>query len=38
MLCLSDRWVSADEDDQVCGCCDATCGIGSGSDQLLKGM
>ncbi|XP_073706277.1 zona pellucida sperm-binding protein 3-like [Garra rufa] len=22
----SNRWVSADEDDQVCGCCDATCG------------
>lgn len=35
---LSDRWVSADEDDQVCGCCDATCGIRSGSDQLHKGM
>uniref|UniRef100_A0A8C1UJ10 Zona pellucida sperm-binding protein 3 n=1 Tax=Cyprinus carpio TaxID=7962 RepID=A0A8C1UJ10_CYPCA len=30
----ANRWVSADGDDQVCGCCDATCGIRSGSDQL----
>lgn len=38
-LCgLPDRWVAADEDDQVCGCCDSTCGTRSGSDQLLKGM
>ncbi|XP_048060788.1 zona pellucida sperm-binding protein 3-like isoform X1 [Megalobrama amblycephala] len=29
-------WVAADEDDQVCGCCDATCGTRSGSDPLLK--
>ncbi|KTF73772.1 hypothetical protein cypCar_00016573 [Cyprinus carpio] len=33
----ANRWVSADGDDQVCGCCDATCGIRSGSDQL-KGI
>ncbi|XP_067285037.1 zona pellucida glycoprotein 3e [Pseudorasbora parva] len=30
------RWVSADQDDRVCGCCDTTCGIGRGSDPLLK--
>ncbi|ROI15127.1 Zona pellucida sperm-binding protein 3 [Anabarilius grahami] len=28
-------WVSADDSDQVCGCCDSTCSIRSGSDQLL---
>ncbi|KAG1968991.1 zona pellucida glycoprotein 3e [Pimephales promelas] len=28
-------WVSADDSDQVCGCCDTTCSIRSGSDQLL---
>uniref|UniRef100_A0A671RLD4 Zona pellucida sperm-binding protein 3 n=1 Tax=Sinocyclocheilus anshuiensis TaxID=1608454 RepID=A0A671RLD4_9TELE len=33
----ANRWVSADEDDQVCGCCDTTCGIRSGSDPLLEG-
>ncbi|XP_056128249.1 zona pellucida glycoprotein 3e [Rhinichthys klamathensis goyatoka] len=32
----ANRWMSADEDDQVCGCCDATCGIRSGRDQLSK--
>ncbi|CAM4625139.1 unnamed protein product [Leuciscus chuanchicus] len=30
-------WVSADDSDQVCGCCDTTCSIRSGSDQLLTG-
>ncbi|XP_016112492.1 zona pellucida sperm-binding protein 3-like isoform X1 [Sinocyclocheilus grahami] len=34
----ANRWVSADEDDQVCGCCDTTCGIRSGSDLLLKDL
>ncbi|KAK2916326.1 hypothetical protein Q8A67_000700 [Cirrhinus molitorella] len=34
----ANRWLSADEDDQVCGCCDATCGVRSGSDQLLKDL
>ncbi|XP_016385671.1 zona pellucida sperm-binding protein 3-like [Sinocyclocheilus rhinocerous] len=34
----ANRWVSADEDDQVCGCCDATCGIRSGSDPLLEDL
>ncbi|XP_067230750.1 zona pellucida sperm-binding protein 3-like [Chanodichthys erythropterus] len=29
-------WVAADEDNQVCGCCDATCSTMSGSDPLLK--
>ncbi|XP_048061100.1 zona pellucida sperm-binding protein 3-like [Megalobrama amblycephala] len=31
-------WVSADDSDQVCGCCDSTCGIRSASDQLLTGL
>ncbi|XP_056107576.1 zona pellucida sperm-binding protein 3-like [Rhinichthys klamathensis goyatoka] len=31
-------WVSADGSDPVCGCCDATCSIRSGSDQLLTDL
>ncbi|KAF4116103.1 zona pellucida sperm-binding protein 3-like [Onychostoma macrolepis] len=31
-------WVSADDSDQVCGCCDNTCSIRRGSDQLLKDL
>ncbi|XDV13146.1 hypothetical protein PO909_001626 [Leuciscus waleckii] len=31
-------WVSADGSDQVCGCCDTTCSIRSGSDQLLTDL
>lgn len=30
--------MSADESNQVCGCCDTNCGMRTGSDQLLKGM
>nr|XP_055049951.1 zona pellucida sperm-binding protein 3-like [Misgurnus anguillicaudatus] len=32
----ANRWVSADESDQVCGCCDSNCGTRTGSDQALK--
>ncbi|XP_051571412.1 zona pellucida sperm-binding protein 3-like [Myxocyprinus asiaticus] len=28
-------WVSSDESDQVCSCCDANCGIRTGSDQVV---
>ncbi|KAA0710606.1 Zona pellucida sperm-binding protein 3 [Triplophysa tibetana] len=28
-------WVSVDESDQVCGCCDSTCSSSSASDQVL---
>ncbi|KAL1278160.1 hypothetical protein QQF64_024833 [Cirrhinus molitorella] len=31
-------WVSADGSDQVCACCDTTCSLRSGSDQLLKDL
>ncbi|XP_039542353.1 zona pellucida sperm-binding protein 3-like [Pimephales promelas] len=31
-------WVSADDSDQVCGCCDTTCSIRSESDQLLTDL
>ncbi|XP_051742307.1 zona pellucida sperm-binding protein 3-like isoform X1 [Ctenopharyngodon idella] len=31
-------WVSADDSDQVCGCCDSTCSIRSGSDQQLTDL
>ncbi|XP_050955677.1 zona pellucida sperm-binding protein 3-like [Labeo rohita] len=31
-------WVSADESDQVCSCCDTTCSIRSGSDPFLKDL
>ncbi|XP_077088738.1 zona pellucida sperm-binding protein 3-like [Siphateles boraxobius] len=31
-------WVSADDSDQVCGCCDTTCSVRSGSDQLLTDL
>ncbi|XP_073688669.1 zona pellucida sperm-binding protein 3-like [Garra rufa] len=31
-------WVSADESNQVCSCCDTTCSSRSGSDQLLKDL
>uniref|UniRef100_A0A672TCQ3 Zona pellucida sperm-binding protein 3 n=1 Tax=Sinocyclocheilus grahami TaxID=75366 RepID=A0A672TCQ3_SINGR len=31
-------WVSVDDSDQVCGCCDTTCSIRGGSDLLLKGL
>ncbi|XP_039543061.1 zona pellucida sperm-binding protein 3-like isoform X3 [Pimephales promelas] len=34
----SNGWVSADDSDQVCGCCDTTCSIRSGSDQLLTDL
>uniref|UniRef100_A0A673IAW7 Zona pellucida sperm-binding protein 3 n=1 Tax=Sinocyclocheilus rhinocerous TaxID=307959 RepID=A0A673IAW7_9TELE len=36
--CLFGRWVSADDSDQVCGCCDTTCSIRSGRDQLLTDL
>ncbi|XP_039542593.1 zona pellucida glycoprotein 3e isoform X1 [Pimephales promelas] len=32
----ANRWISADENDQVCDCCDKTCGIRSGRDQQIK--
>ncbi|XP_067296436.1 zona pellucida sperm-binding protein 3-like [Pseudorasbora parva] len=31
-------WVSADDSDQVCGCCDSTCSVRSGSDRLLTDL
>ncbi|XP_051519294.1 zona pellucida sperm-binding protein 3-like [Myxocyprinus asiaticus] len=31
-------WVSADESDQVCGCCDANCSIRTGSDQPVNDL
>ncbi|XP_056587393.1 zona pellucida sperm-binding protein 3-like [Triplophysa dalaica] len=31
----SNGWVSVDESDQVCGCCDSTCSSSSASDQVL---
>ncbi|XP_067302699.1 zona pellucida sperm-binding protein 3-like [Pseudorasbora parva] len=34
----SNGWVSADESDQVCGCCDSTCSVRSGSDRLLTDL
>nr|XP_055049950.1 zona pellucida sperm-binding protein 3-like [Misgurnus anguillicaudatus] len=34
----ANRWVSADESDQVCGCCDSNCGTRIGSDQVIKDL
>ncbi|XP_056601163.1 zona pellucida sperm-binding protein 3-like [Triplophysa dalaica] len=31
-------WVSVDESDQVCGCCDSTCSSSSASDQVLRDL
>ncbi len=36
-VCLA-SWVSADDSDQMCGCCDTTCSIRRGRDQPLKGL
>uniref|UniRef100_A0A8C1UJ03 Zona pellucida sperm-binding protein 3 n=1 Tax=Cyprinus carpio TaxID=7962 RepID=A0A8C1UJ03_CYPCA len=31
-------WVSADDSDQVCGCCDTTCSTRSGRDPMIKDL
>ncbi|KAA0723940.1 Zona pellucida sperm-binding protein 3 [Triplophysa tibetana] len=31
-------WVSVDESDQVCGCCDSTCSRSSASDQVIRDL